>query len=38
MPCCHENKQHDDKIDYVSIEACYNKLKEIDDYLGSSEC
>ena len=37
MPICHEFKKHDDEIDYAEIEAVYNKLREIDDYLGSSE-
>ena len=36
MPLWREFKQHNDKIDYASIEACYNKLKDFDDYLGSS--
>ena len=37
MPFCHEFKKHEDTIDYVEIEACYNKLKEIDDYSSSKE-
>ena len=36
MPCCHEFKKYEDEIDYAEIEAAHNKLKEIDDYLGSS--
>ena len=34
---CHEFKKQEDEIDYAEIEACYNKLKEIDDYLVSKE-
>ncbi|MFM7989811.1 MAG: hypothetical protein ACKPKO_61905, partial [Candidatus Fonsibacter sp.] len=30
-------KKHDGEINYAEIEACYNKLKEIDDYLVSKE-
>ena len=26
-----------DEIDYAEIEACYNKLREIDDFLSSKE-
>ena len=37
MPFCHEFKKHEGEIDYAEIEACYNKLKEIDDYLSSNE-
>ena len=37
MPFCHEFKKHEDEIDYADIEACYNKLKEIDDFFGSKE-
>ena len=37
MPCCIEFKKHDGEINYAEIEACYNKLKEIDDYLVSKE-
>ena len=37
MPFCHEFKKHEDEIDYAEIEACYNKLKEIDDFFGSKE-
>ena len=37
MPFCHEFKKHEGEIDYAEIEACYNKLKEIDDYLVSNE-
>ena len=37
MPFCHKLKKHDDEIDYAEIEAVYNKLREIGDYLGSSE-
>ena len=32
MPFCHEFKKHDGEIDFAEIEACYNNLKEIDDY------
>ena len=37
MPCCHEFKKHEDEINYEEIEACYNKLREIDDFLSSKE-
>ena len=37
MPFCHEFKKYEDEIDYAEIEAAHNKLKEIDDYLGSGE-
>ncbi len=37
MPFCHELNKHEDEIDYAEIEACYNKLREIDDYLSSKE-
>ena len=37
MPFCHEFKKHEGEIDYEEIEACYNKLREIDDYLSSKE-
>ena len=37
MPLCHEFKTYEDELDYAEIEAAHNKLKEIDDYLGSSE-
>ena len=37
MPFCHEFKKHEGEIDYAEIEAAHNKLKEIDDYLGSGE-
>ena len=37
MPFCHEFKKYEDEIDYTEIEAAHNKLKEIDDYLGSGE-
>ena len=37
MPFRHEFKRHEDEIDYAEIEACYEKLKELDDYIGSSE-
>ena len=33
-PCCRELKKHEDDIEYAQIEALYNKLREIDDYLG----
>ena len=35
MPCCHEFKKHEGEIDYEEIEACYNKLRETDDFFGS---
>ena len=37
MPFCHEFKKYNDEIDYAEIEAAHNKLKDIDDYLGSGE-
>ena len=37
MPFCHEFNKHEDDIDYAEIEACYNNLKEIDDFFGSKE-
>ncbi|MFM7980423.1 MAG: hypothetical protein ACKPKO_14005, partial [Candidatus Fonsibacter sp.] len=37
MQFCHESKRQEGEIDYAEIEACYNKLKEIDDYLVSKE-
>ena len=37
MPFCHEFKNHEDEIDYAEIEACYNKLREIDDFLFRKE-
>ena len=37
MPFCHESKKQEGEIDYAEIEACYNKLREIDDYLVSKE-
>ncbi len=37
MPFCHELKKQEGEIDYAEIEACYNKLKVIDDYLVSKE-
>ena len=33
MPFCHECKKHEGDIYYAEIEACYNKLREIDDFL-----
>ena len=37
MPFCHEFEKHEDEIDYEEIEACYNKLREIDFFLSSKE-
>ena len=37
MPFCHEFKKHKDDIDYAEIEALYNKLTDIEEYLDSSE-
>ena len=37
MPLCHEFKKHEDEIDYKEIEACCNKLREIDDSFSSKE-
>ena len=37
MPLCHEFKKREGEIDYAEIEACYNKLREIDDFCGSRE-
>ena len=37
MSFCHESKKQKGEIDYAEIEACYNKLQEIDDYLVSEE-
>ena len=37
MPYCHEFKKYDDEIDYAEIEVAHNRVKDIDDYLGSSE-
>ncbi|MFM7855066.1 MAG: hypothetical protein ACKO96_24860, partial [Flammeovirgaceae bacterium] len=37
MPFYHESKKQEGEIYYAEIEACYNKLKEIDDYLVSKE-
>ncbi|MFM7985963.1 MAG: hypothetical protein ACKPKO_42275 [Candidatus Fonsibacter sp.] len=37
MPCCHECKKREGDIDYAEIEACYKKLREIDDFLVSKE-
>jgi hypothetical protein len=37
MPFCHEFKKHEDEIDYAEIEACYSKLRKIDDLLSSKE-
>ncbi|MFM7984216.1 MAG: hypothetical protein ACKPKO_33330, partial [Candidatus Fonsibacter sp.] len=36
-PFCHESKKQEGDIYYAEIEACYNKLREIDDYLVSKE-
>ena len=33
----HEFKKHEDEIDYAEIEACYDELHEIDDYLVRKE-
>ena len=37
MPFCHEFKKHEGEIHYEEIEACYNKVREIDDFLVSKE-
>ena len=37
LPFCHEFKKHKGEIDLEEIEACYNKLREIDDSLSSKE-
>ena len=37
MPFCHEFKKHEGEIDYAEIEACFNKLQEIDDDLVRKE-
>ncbi|MFM7981245.1 MAG: hypothetical protein ACKPKO_18210, partial [Candidatus Fonsibacter sp.] len=37
MPLCHEFKKHEGETDYAEIEPCYNKLREIDDFLVSKE-
>ena len=34
---CHEFKRHEGEIYYEEIEACYNKLREMDDFFGSKE-
>ena len=35
MPFCREFKKYDGEIDYAEMEACSNKLQEIDNYLVS---
>ena len=37
MPCCREFKKHEGETDYEEREACYNQLREIDDFLASKE-
>ena len=37
MPFLSEFKKHEGEIYYAEIEACYNKLREIDDFFGSRE-
>ena len=37
MPFCHEFTKREGEIDYADIEACYNKLREIEDFLVSKE-
>jgi hypothetical protein len=37
MPFCHACRQYEDEIDYADVEAPYNKLRDIDDDLDSSE-
>ncbi|MFM7978385.1 MAG: hypothetical protein ACKPKO_03635 [Candidatus Fonsibacter sp.] len=37
MPFCHELNKQEGEIYYAEIEACYNTLREIDDFLVSKE-
>ena len=37
IPFCHECKQHEGEVGYAELEACYNKLREIDDCFGNRE-
>ena len=37
IPVCHEFKKHEGEIYYEEKEACYNNLREVDDFFGSKE-